>query len=747
MPFIKNVTIFARKVAASVVLPQISAGYGQGNNSGHSLLVNTLGRVFGWGGNSSGQIGDNSALCRITPVSVAGAVKTFCKISAGGLHSLAIDKNGKAWAWGSAQNFALGNGNQVTARSTPIAVGFTTQTFCKISAGNLFSTAIDRNGRAWGWGRNDFGQTGDGTITSQNQPTSVIGAIKTFCEISAGGIHTAALDKNGRAWAWGNNDYGQLGNNSITAQCTPVSVVGGVKTFCQISAGHHNSVMVLDKNGRAWGWGQNDLGQIGNTTIGTSVRTPVSVEGAVKTFCKISLGAQHTTAIDKNGRAWAWGNNSYGQLGDNSTTNRATPVSVAGAVKTFCEISAGGSGGGQQQYTLAIDKNGAAWGWGSIFGAFLGDGSVFSRRTPVSVVGAVKTFCRIAAGSSDHTIAIDKNGRVWGWGSNGNGKIGDNSTTSRATPVSIAGTVKTFCQIATGEIRTLAIDRNGRAWGWGQNFAGQIGDGTLLNRSTPVSVGGATKTFCLIASGQYSSLAIDRQGRSWGWGYNNFGQLGDNSITSRLTPVSVVGAVKTFCQISAGANHNLAIDRTGRVWSWGLNANGQLGDNSITSRLTPVSVAGAVKTFCQIAGGTSFTLAIDRFGRAWGWGNNDAGQLGDNTILSKRTPVSVLGAVKTFCKIGTSLSTSFTVAIDKNGRLWSWGNNQIGQLGDNTILSKRTPVSVLGAVKTFCHILVGGSYVVAIDKNGRAWGWGTDSSGQLGLNTTNKSTPVRVCIS
>ena len=223
--------------------------------------------------------------------------------------------------------------------------------------------------------------------------------------------------------------------------------------------------------------------------------------------------------------------------------------------------------------------------------------------------------------------------------------------------------------------------------------------------------------------------------------------MGDNSITSRLTPVSVVGAVKTFCQISAGANHNLAIDRTGRVWSWGLNANGQLGDNSITSRLTPVSVAGAVKTFCQIAGGTSFTLAIDRFGRAWGWGNNDAGQLGDNTILSKRTPVSVLGAVKTFCKIGTSLSTSFTVAIDKNGRLWSWGLNQFGQLGDNTILSKRTPVSVVGAVKTFCHILVGGSYVVAIDKNGRAWGWGTDSSGQLGLNTTNKSTPVRVCIS
>jgi alpha-tubulin suppressor-like RCC1 family protein len=749
MPFIKNVTIFARKVAASVVLPQISAGYGQGNNSGHSLLVNTLGRVFGWGGNSSGQIGDNSALCRITPVSVAGAVKTFCKISAGVTYSLAIDKNGKAWAWGSAQNFALGNANQSTARSTPIAVGFTTQTFCKISAGGSFnSLAIDKNGRAWGWGGNGFGQLGDGTITNQNQPVSVAGAVKTFCEISAGNAHTAALDKNGRAWGWGYNSVGSLGDNTITDRCTPVSVAGNVKTFCQISAGKGFATLAIDKNGRAWGWGQNDRGQIGNTTIGTtSVRTPVSVEGAVKTFCKISAGAQHTAALDKNGRAWAWGNNQFGQLGDNSITSRLTPVSVAGAVKTFCEISAGGSTGGQQQYTLAIDKNGAAWGWGSIFGSFLGDGSASSRRTPVSVLGSAKTFCRITTNSSNHTIAIDKNGRVWGWGDNTNGKIGDNSTTQRATPVSVAGTVKTFCQIAAGEIRTLAIDKNGRAWGWGQNFAGQIGDNSTTNKCTPVSVAGATKTFCLITSGQYHSLATDRQGRVWGWGYNVFGQLGDNSITSRLTPVSVAGAVKTFCQISAGANHTLAIDRTGRIWSWGVNNVGQLGDNSITSRLTPVSILGAAKTFCQISGGTNHTLAIDRFGRAWAWGSNTDGVLGDNTTTSQRTPVSILGAVKTFCKIGTSLGSSFAVAIDKNGRAWAWGNNQFGQLGNNTILSQRTPVSVLGAVKTFCHILVGTSYVIAIDKNGRAWGWGTDSSAQLGQNTTNRLTPVRVCIS
>jgi alpha-tubulin suppressor-like RCC1 family protein len=740
MPFIKNVALFTRKVTPVTVLPQISAGYGQGGNNGHSLLVNALGRVFGWGGNQSGQIGDNTNLCRITPVSVAGATKTFCKISAGEAHSLAIDKNGKAWAWGSAQNFALGNANQFTAQSTPIAVGFTSQTFCKISAGYRYSTAIDKNGRAWGWGGNQQGNLGDGTITNQNQPVSVAGAVKTFCEISAGQLHTTAIDKNGRVWGWGNNDWGQLGNNSVTSERTPISVLGDVKTFCQISTGKTAFTLSIDKNGRAWSWGINSNGQLGDNTT-TSKRTPVSVLGNVKTFCKISAGDNHAAAIDKNGRAWTWGSNTNGQLGDNSILSKNTPVSVYGT-KTFCEISA--SGGTSYRYTLAVDKNGAVWGWGSTFGAFLGDGTILSRITPVSVLGNVKTFCQITSGAV-HTIAIDKNGRVWGWGGNGNGRLGDNSTIQRATPVSVLGATKTFCHISAGTAHTVALDKNGRAWSWGQNNVGQLGDNSIIQRATPVSVLGATKTFCRISTGIGHTIALEKNGRSWSWGQNSAGQLGDNSLSNRSTPIAVLGATKTFCQISTGTSYSLAIDKNGRVWSWGFNSTGQLGNNSVTSERTPVSVLGNVKTFCQITAGASFSVAIDRYGRLWSWGNNSEGQLGDNTIVSQRTPISVLGNVKTFCKISAPSGGTFVVAIDKNGRAWSWGQNNVGQLGDNTIVSRRTPVSVLGAVKTFCQISTGTSHTIAIDKNGRAWSWGLDSSGQLGLNSGDRLTPVRVC--
>jgi hypothetical protein len=168
-----------------------------------------------------------------------------------------------------------------------------------------------------------------------------------------------------------------------------------------------------------------------------------------------------------------------------------------------------------------------------------------------------------------------------------------------------------------------------------------------------------------------------------------------------------------------------------------------LGNNATLSQLTPVSVLGTTKTFCQITDGLAHTLALDKNGRAWGWGYNAFGGLGNNATLSQRTPVSVLGTVKTFCQIAGG--GAHTVALDKNGRAWAWGDNRVGQLGNNTIISQLTPVSVVGTTKTFCKIAGGSCHIIAVDKNGRVWGWGSNASGQLGDNSGDKLTPVRVC--
>jgi alpha-tubulin suppressor-like RCC1 family protein len=723
---------------------QISAG------SNQSVAIDKNGRAWAWGLNGTGQLGDNSTVSKLTPVSVLGAVKTFCQITSGDTHSVTIDKNGRAWAWGGNNVGQLGD-NSIVSKLTPVSVLGAVKTFCQISTGNSssFSLAIDKNGRVWAWGFNNQGQLGDNSIGSKRTPVSVLGAVKTFCKISTGQNHSLAIDKNGRAWAWGANGSGRLGDNSIANRLTPVSVQGAVKTFCQIDAGGTHSV-AIDKNGRVWAWGVNSSAEIGNN-LAASKRTPVSVLGAVKTFCQITTANAYSIAIDKNGRAWGWGYNSSGQLGDNSIANRLTPVSVQGAVKTFCQIDAGGQGNvAEFNHSLAIDKNGRVWAWGYNASGQLGDNSIVSKRTPVSVLGAVKTFCKISGGQS-HSLAIDKNGRAWAWGGNASGRLGDNSIVSKLTPVSVLGAVKTFCEITAGNAYSIAIDKNGRAWGWGYNLSGQLGDNSITSKLTPVSVQGAVKTFCKISGGQNHSLTIDKNGRAWAWGQNTSGQLGLGGIISVFTPVTITGATKTFCAISAGDGFSTAIDKNGRAWAWGANNGGQLGDNSIVQKTSPVSVLGTVRTFCKITGGgvvnsSSFTLALDKNGRAWSWGYNGVGQLGNNAVTSQLTPVSILGAVKTFCQISNGVNQPFALAIDKNGRAWAWGVNGNGQLGNNTVISQRTPVSVLGAIKTFCKVSVGGFHSLAIDKNGRLWAWGNNSNGQLGNNTSANSalTPVSV---
>jgi len=734
MPFIKSLSIFAKKLVSVIDTtprPFVSTA------SDRTLLIKTSGRVFGWGLNTTGQIGDNSVLSRITPVSVLGAVKTFCKISAGISHSAAIDKNGRAWSWGNNTGGQVGD-NSITQRNTPVSIAGAVKTFCRISSGNDFTIGVDKNGRAWGWGLGSNGRLGNNSTASQRTPVSVGGLTKTFCEISAGGFTTIAIDRNGRAWGWGFNGSGQVGNGTTTQANTPVSVAGVAKTFCRISHAVETSgtshSLAIDKNGRAWAWGNNGSGRLGDNST-TNKCTPVSVLGAVKTFCKISAGVANSLAIDKNGRLWAWGNNIAGQLGDNSITSRLTPVSVAGGIKTFCEITTGNN-------SIAVDKDGGVWAWGSFSNGGLGNNTPPPTITPLSVAGAVRTFCQITAGST-FSIAIDRNGRAWGWGDNSGGKVGDNSITQRDSPVSIAGGVKTFCRIDSGDAYTLAIDRNGRAWAWGINSFGSLGDTTTTSRLTPVSVVGTLRTFCEISAGLAISMAIDKNGRAWGWGNNGQFRLGVGSGASFITtPRSITGATRTFCKISAGSQHALAIDRYGRAWGWGIGNTGQLGNNSTLSQTSPVSVAGVVKTFCQISTATH-TTAIDRYGRAWAWGFNTSGQLGNNSITSQLTPVSVLGAIKTFCQI--SAGTTHSVAIDKNGRVWGWGSNALGQLGDNSTTSQRTPVSVAGVVKTFCRISAGNDFTIAIDKNGKSWAWGTVSNGRLGIGVGNILTPIRVC--
>ena len=313
---------------------------------------------------------------------------------------------------------------------------------------NFQSTCVNYADLVWAWGINTQGQLGDNTVTTRSSPVSVVGGFSDWCQISAGGCHTAAVRTSGSAWTWGCNSYGSLGDNTATSRSSPVSVVGGFTDWCQVSGGRWHTAAVRS-NGSAWSWGRNVYGVLGDNTI-TSRSSPVSVVGGFTDWCQISAGGFHTAAVRSNGSAWSWGYASGGQLGNGNITARSSPVSVVGGFTDWCKISAGGVS------SSAVRSSGSAWSWGCNFNGQLGDNTVANKNSPVSVVGGFTDWCQISANQA-HAAAVRSNGSAWSWGRNSEGQLGDNTATNRSSPVSVVGGSFDWCQISTGLYHTAAV--------------------------------------------------------------------------------------------------------------------------------------------------------------------------------------------------------------------------------------------------------------------------------------------------
>lgn len=712
----------------SVSINKISANFQA------AYVIDYLGKLWVWGSNSLANLGTGDLRGYDKPRSVGGASKTFCSVKPSGYTGLALDKNGQVWTWG--YNFGGSIGNNTffpNSVITPVAIAGVKKTFCKVFGGDTYCFAIDQYNRAWAWGHNQYGYLGDNSVISRLTPVSIAGSIKTFCHIEGLG-NVIALDNNGKLWSWGYNNFGSLGDNSVICRSTPVSVAGTCKTFCKI-IGFNYVGAAIDKYGQIWTWGNNTYGKLGiNSTVCYS--TPVAICGLTKTFCEISRTYNSVFALDKNGKAWCWGLNSSGELGTGDFICYSTPVAVKGINRTFCKIAGGATA------CYALDKNGLLWGWGAVVSAAALAQRNLYFSSPVSFLGNKKTFCAVN-GYQVAFLGLDKYGQIWGWGDNGDGSAGVNSLLPVYSPTKISGVAKTFCKIGGGVSAggAAAIDQYGQIWGWGYNTTGLVGNNSTANTSTPVSVCGTKKTFCEIANcGSFWKIALDKYGQIWGWGYNTQGQIGDNSTIAKSTPVAICGIKKTFCQIAGGLRVSRAIDQYGQIWSWGRNTNGIIGNNSFLNYCTPVSVCGARKTFCKIGSSYLSSYAIDQYGKIWSWGGNTYGELGDNTVVSKSTPIAIVGSTKTFCEIGAG--QSYAIAIDKYGKVWAWGRFDAA-LVHPSISSTLTPVSLNIANRTFCKIHSATSQVL-IDKNGEAWGWGHLNRGTF--NVTYSTTPIRICI-
>ncbi len=199
---------------------------------------------------------------------------------------------------------------------------------------------------------------------------------------------------------------------------------------------------------------------------------------------------------------------------------------------------------------------------------------------------------------------------AFSWGCNTCGPLGDGTTVDKSSPVSVVGGFTDWCQVDAGHNHSLGVRTNGTAWAWGQGTNGRLGDNTNVSKSSPVLVSGGFSDWCQVSVGYMQSIGVRQNGTAWAWGTAFCGVLGDNTIVSKSSPVSVVGGFTDWCQVSAGETHNLGLRTNGTLWAWGQGSTGRLGDNTITAKSSPVSIVGGLTGWCQISADLCSSMAI-----------------------------------------------------------------------------------------------------------------------------------------
>ena len=340
--------------------------------------------------------------------------------------------------------------------------------------------------------------------------------------------------------------------------------------------------------------------------------------------------------------------------------------------------------------TMAIKTDGTLWAWGVNTYYQLGDGSGMNILNPKKI-GSDSDWIDIAAGGA-HTVAMKKNGTLWSWGLNKQGQLGNGNFNIVTLPSQI-GSDTDWVKISSGDIHCLAIKSNGTLWAWGDNRDGQLGDSTKINRNKPVQIG-SDSDWIDIKCGDYHSIAMKSNHTIWGWGNNTYGQYGYMGSKPNKTKPIQIGNDTDWIQISAGTYFTMYVKRDGSLWGEGLNSDFQLGDGTAANRFTPTKILAMGNNCKFISAGSHHCICILKSGALVSWGKGVVGELGNNKSTTNYVynPTQI-----GFDKIWVSISASerHCVALDKNGVLWVWGSNGYGQLGDGTTKNASSPKSIL----------------------------------------------------
>ncbi|OYU29566.1 MAG: RCC1 repeat-containing protein [Burkholderiales bacterium PBB2] len=672
----------------------------------HSLAVDSSGRVLAWGEDGSGQLGSGRSTFVATPTVVSGQpAGTVVALSAGVFHSVALLDDGRVLAWGNNAEGSLGDGGTQSHSSPLPVVGLAA--VARIHSGERHVLAVDAQNRAWSWGLNHQGQLGHSANAYQaNTPLQV--PLSDVSDARGGAAHSVALTRSGEVWAWGDNRYGQLGVAAPSQSSTPVRVVfpSGTARIVAIEVAGDTSY-ALDSDKKLWAWGDNRYRQLADANVAN--RSAPGLVTGLGSVTALSAGRVGAGAVLSDGTVWTWG-------GYDAVT---PPTKLAGVVGPATALRVG-------EYHLVVQlTDGTLVAAGGNFNGQLGDGTSATPAAgatvkPLGVSGPVKAF---AAGNK-HTLAIDANGRILGWGDDLKGQTGSASETTRNVPAVVAK-LGLANEVAAGDSHSLALLRDGTVMGWGDNFGGAVGSGNTGVRTTPEAVRGLTG-IRHISAAKASSAALDAAGALWVWGDNSRGQLARPLEESGINVPIKAKDVQALAQVALGGTHSVGLDASGKVWAWGDNTEGQLGDASKIGGPTPRSVAG-LSDIRALAAGEAHTLALDGQGRVWAWGRNKFAQVSPADDMVVSAPVQVAGLPRV---VAVAAGLGSSLALDDTGRLWGWGLNQFGELGQGGTGFTLKPSLVDG--DTYARLSAAPWHTLATRTDGVAWAFGWNDYGQLG---------------
>lgn len=358
--------------------------------------------------------------------------------------------------------------------------------------------------------------------------------------------------------------------------------------FSKISVSNTHS-LAIKVDGTLWAWGSNFYGELGDGTniINRSIPTQI---GNSSNWLSISAGdGYYSIALKTDGTLWAWGRNNLGQLGDGTISNKNIPSQI-GTDNNWSQISTGDS------YTIATKLNGSLWTWGSNVYT-LGNGLVQSSLVPINVI-TTSNWRQVTASKNNTLGLVNSNSQSFGllrtWGNNNNGQLGDGTTANKTTPINVGGLnpSNNWVKFKTSGLHTGAINFSSKLWTWGDNFYGQLGDGTVTDRNSPTQIG--TDNWSKIECSSWRTYGIKTNGTLWAWGRNNFSGsdllgVGNNQNNQYNTPFQI-GTDNNWVDISSTGSHTLAIKTDGSLWSWGDNLYGQLGDGTTITKSSPVNI-------------------------------------------------------------------------------------------------------------------------------------------------------------